>query len=107
MLLKQNLVFKIFHVYTHTDKYEILPVLSLLIAGSFNISLHKIQFFSPNFLMRKFSLNGQFQQVFERISRKATETVALRKISSPRHQVKNIVFYTVFIELRDDFYFQG
>ena len=50
---------------THTNKSEIVPVLSLLVARSFNILLHKIQFFSPNFLMRKLSVNGEFQQTFQ------------------------------------------
>ena len=83
MILKKNLVFKMFHVYTHINKSEILPVLSLLIARSFNTLPRKIQFFSSNFLMRKFSTNRQFSQVFERIARKYKETVGLRKISSP------------------------
>ena len=61
----------------HTNKSEILHALSLLIARSFNISLHKIQCFSPNFLVRKFSVNGQFPQVFGQIARKSSETVGL------------------------------
>ena len=60
MLLKQNLVFKISHAFLHTNKSKILPVLSLLIARSCNISLRKIQYFSPNFMVRKFSVNEQF-----------------------------------------------
>ena len=83
MILKKNLVFKMIHVYTHINKSEILPVLSLLIARSFNTLLRKIQFFSSNFLMRKFSTNRQFSQAFERIARKYKEAVGLRKISSP------------------------
>ena len=52
MLLKQILVFKIFHVYTYTNKSEILPVVSLLNATLFTISLCKEQYFSPNYLVR-------------------------------------------------------
>ena len=85
MLLKQNLVFRILHVYTQTNKSEILPVLSLLTARSFNISLHKMQQFTPNLLVRKFSVNGHFPQVFCQITQKSTETVGVRKISSPEN----------------------
>ena len=67
----------------HTNKSEILHVLSLLIARSFNISLRKIQYFSPNFPVRKFCVNGQFPQVFRQIARKSSETVGLQKIFSP------------------------
>ena len=68
MLLKQILVFKIFRLYTYTNKSEILPFLSLLIAMSFIISLRKIQYFSPNFLGRKFSVKRQFRHVFGRFA---------------------------------------
>ena len=68
MLLEQNLVLEILHLYTHTIKSENLPVLSLLIARSFKISLRKIQYFSPNFPLRKFSVNRQLPQVFGRIA---------------------------------------
>ena len=80
MLLKQNLVFKIFHVYTRTNKSEILSLLSLLIARSFKTSMRKIQYFSPNVLVRRFFLSGQFLHVFERIASKSTETVGLWKM---------------------------
>ena len=102
MLLKQNLV--IIHIQINP---KFVPVLSLLVAGSFNILLHKIQFFSPNFLMRKLSVNGEFQQTFQWLSRKSTKTVGLRKTSSTVSWVKNIVFYTVFVEFTDAFYFHG
>ena len=62
MILKKNLVFKMFHVYTHINKSEILPVLSLLIARSFNTLPRKIQFFSSNFLMRNFPQTDSFHR---------------------------------------------
>ena len=68
MLLKQILVFKIFRLYTYTNKSEILPFLSLLIARSFIISLRKIQYFSPNFLGRTFSVKRQSGRVFGRFT---------------------------------------
>ena len=55
--------------------------------------------------MRKFSVNGQFPQVFGQIAQKSTEAFGLRKISSPGNYVKNIVFDAVFVEFTDDFYF--
>ena len=85
LLLKQNLVFKIFHVYKNRNKFKTLPVLIIFIARSFNISLYKIQYFLPNFLVRKCQVNKQ-------IARKPTQTVGLRKISLPRNQVKILHF---------------
>ena len=38
--------------------------------------------FAPNLLVRKFSVYGQFPQIFGRIDRKSAETVRLLKISS-------------------------
>ena len=55
----------------------------------------KLQAFSPDFLVRKFSVNGQFLQIFGRIARKPAEIVRLRKISSPKNQGEKLVFYVV------------
>ena len=46
-------------------------------------SPRKIQGFPPNFLVRRFSANGQFKQIFRRFARKSAETARLRKMSSP------------------------
>ena len=46
---------------------------------------YKIQTFSTNPLVRKFSVNEQFPQIIERIVRKFVETVLLTKISSPEN----------------------
>ena len=109
MLLKQNLAFKIFHVYTHTNKFDILPKSeSLLSARSFNISLCKIQYFSSNFLMRKFSVNGQFPQVFHspKIYRNCrfTENFLTRKLGEKYcilHSVPRIYRWFWFLKDND------
>ena len=48
-----------------------------------NLSPCKIQAFTFNFLVKKFSVNRQSLQIFSRIARKSAEVVRLRKISSP------------------------
>ena len=39
------------------------------------LTLRKIQTFLPNFLVRKFSVNGQFPQIFGRFTKKSVETI--------------------------------
>ena len=48
-------------------------------------SLRKIQAFRPNFVVRKFSINGQFVQIVRQFTRKSAETDHLQKIFSPEH----------------------
>ena len=57
----------------------------------------KIQAFSPDFLVRMFSKNGQFLQIFGQITQIFAETVRLRKISSLGNQVEKLAFYPVVI----------
>lgn len=45
------------------------------------LPLRKAKAFPPNFLVKKFSLGGQFPQMFGRSARKSAETVLLRKMS--------------------------
>lgn len=42
-----------------------------------------IQAFPPNFVVPKFSVNGQFPYLFGQIVRKSAENAHLRTISSP------------------------
>lgn len=45
--------------------------------------LRKTQTFPPNFLAKKFSVNGKFLQILGGFSRKSVEAVRLRKTYSP------------------------
>ena len=44
--------------------------------------MRKIQTFPPNFLVRKFSVNGQFPWISGRITQKSAEPVRLREVYS-------------------------
>ena len=53
-----------------------------------------------NFLVCKFSVNGQFLQIFRLFARKSMETVnrkRKRKICSPRNSIEKLIFYSMFI----------
>ena len=45
--------------------------------------MRKIQTFPHNFLVRKFSVNGEFPRISGRITQKSEETVRLREMYSP------------------------
>ena len=50
----------------------------------------KYKLFQNNFLIRKFSSDEQFLQIFEGIAQKSAETVRLRKISWPETRWKSL-----------------
>ena len=52
-----------------------------------NNELHKTKNVLSNFMMRKFTVNGQFSQIFGCLALKSVEAVPnhLRKIFSPRN----------------------
>ena len=52
----------------------------------------KYKLFQNNFLIRKFSSDEQFLQIFEGIAQKSAETVRLRKISWPETRWKSLNF---------------
>ena len=58
--------------------------------------LRKIQDFLANFLLRKFSVNGESLQIFGQINQKSADTVRLRKIYSPENYVEKLVFNAVY-----------
>ena len=43
---------------------------------------HKLQAFSPNFLVKKFSVNREFLQIFGQVARISGESARIWKISS-------------------------
>ena len=59
-------------------------VLSFANANAFlsrNLARCKIQVFSQSFLVRKYSINGQFPQILRKFAERSAETVCLQNIS--------------------------